>query len=102
MGKVNKRKKGKFFKRNKIAIFFFGVLFVYLSVTIISQEKNLRDLRQEQKELQAIVNNLKEEKKKMEKKVEESSELEFIEKTAREKLKMVKPNEIIYIIQDEE
>jgi cell division protein FtsB len=38
----------------------------------------------------------------MKKLIEESENPEFIEKIAREKLKMVKQNEIIYIIQDKE
>lgn len=102
MKKGNKRKKGIFFRRNKISILFFTILFLYLSVTVVGQERSMRDLQHEQRELQEIVDNLKKEKSEKEKMVEESSKPEFIEKTAREKLKMVKPNEIIYIIQDRE
>ena len=100
MVKKNKRKKGSFFRRNKIAILILGVLLVYLSVTIINQEIKLRALQEEGKELQEIVVKLEKKLNDMEKKVGESESPEFIEKTAREKLKMVKPNEIIYIIQD--
>lgn len=100
MVKKNKRKKGSFFRRNKIAILVIGVLLGYLSVTIINQEIKLRALQEEGRQLQEVVGKLEKELGNMEKKVEESENLEYIEKTAREKLKMVKPNEIIYIIQD--
>lgn len=100
MVKKSKRKKGSFFRRNKIAILVIGVLLGYLSVTIINQEIKLRALQEEGRQLQEVVVKLEKELGNMEKKVEESENLEYIEKTAREKLKMVKPNEIIYIIQD--
>ncbi|MCG8541335.1 MAG: septum formation initiator family protein [Clostridia bacterium] len=100
MERNNKRKKGSFFRRNKIAILFLSILIVYLSITIANQQGKLKDLQREEKELQSIANDLKSEVKEIEKRAEESTSLEFVEKTAREKLKMVKQNEIIYIIQD--
>tara|TARA_B100000965_G_scaffold352108_1_gene327104 strand:+ start:720 stop:1037 length:318 start_codon:yes stop_codon:yes gene_type:complete len=101
MSRNSKRKKGSFVKRNRIAILVLSFLLLYLSITIVNQEMKLRDLQQEGDQLQNRVDELNKEVSKMEKKVEESASLEFIEKTAREKLKMVKQNEIIYIIQDE-
>lgn len=101
MSRNSKRRKGSFLKRNRIAILFLSCLLVYLSITIVNQETKLRDLKNEGEQLQKTVDELKEEVSKMEKKVEESASLEFVEKVAREKLKMVKQNEIIYIIQDE-
>lgn len=101
MSRNSKRKKGSFLKRNRIAILVLSCLLLYLSITIVNQEVKLRDLQSEGDQLQDKVDELNKEVSEMEKKVEESSSLEFIEKTAREKLKMVKQNEIIYIIQDE-
>lgn len=101
MNRNSKRKKGSFLKRNRIAILVLSCLLLYLSITIVNQEVKLRDLQSEGDQLQDKVDELNKEVSEMEKKVEESSSLEFIEKTAREKLKMVKQNEIIYIIQDE-
>ncbi|SHK21708.1 FtsB family cell division protein [Paramaledivibacter caminithermalis] len=100
MAKKNKRRKGSFLKRNRISIAFIVMLIVYLSVTMVNQEMKLRDLEKEENQLQQRAATLKKELSDMEKKIEESESLEFIEKVAREKLKMVKPNEIIYIIQD--
>lgn len=101
MGRNSKRRKGSFLKRNRIAIVFLGCLLIYSSITIVNQEIKLRDLRDEEKQLQKKVGELQNKVSEMEKKVEESTSLEFIEKIAREKLKMVKQNEIIYIIQKE-
>ncbi|WP_432404960.1 FtsB family cell division protein [Wukongibacter sp. M2B1] len=101
MNKNRKKRKGNFFKRNRIALLFLSCLLVYLSVTIVNQEMKLRDLQEEEKVLQKRVKKLKDEMSEMERKAQESTNPEFIEKTAREKLKMVKQNEIIYIIQDE-
>ncbi|MCT4565955.1 MAG: septum formation initiator family protein [Maledivibacter sp.] len=100
MAKRNKRKKGSFFRRNIIALLFFSVLLVYLSATIINQEMKLRASQKEGEQLQEIVAKLEKKLSRIEKEIEESGNPEFVEKTAREKLKMVKPNEIIYIIQD--
>ncbi|WP_432667503.1 septum formation initiator family protein [Wukongibacter baidiensis] len=101
MGKNRKKRKGSFLKRNRIALLFLGGLLAYLSITIVNQEIKLRDLQKEETQLQKRADQLKEEVSEMEKKSKESANPEFIEKTAREKLKMVKQNEIIYIIQDE-
>ena len=100
MEKNNKRKKMSFLRRNKIAIIFLSILLAYLSITTVSQQMKLKDLENKEKQLQKRVESLKEELSEIEKKLEESTELDFIEKTAREKLKMVKQNEHIYIIQD--
>lgn len=101
MSRNSKRKKGSFFKRNRIAIIVLGSLMVYSLITIVNQEMKLRDLHSQERQLQKKFEELKTEVSETEKKVEESTSLEFIEKLAREKLKMVKRNEIIYIIQDE-
>ncbi len=101
MSRSNKRKKVSFLKRNKIAIIVLTCLLLYLSITIVNQEIKLRDLQIEGDQLQSELDELSKEVSEIEKKVEEGTSLEFIEKTAREKLKMVKQNEIIYIIQDE-
>ena len=100
MIRKNKRKKGSFFKRNGIALLFLAVLLGYLSFTIINQEIKLRALRKEGDQIEKTVEELKKKLSGMEKKIEESGNPQFIEKAARERLKMVKQNEIIYIIQD--
>jgi len=101
MKKRNKRRKRSFFKRNKIGIIIFGVLFIYLAITMIKQEIKLNELLLEEQQKLQQIDKLKKEIVEMEKKINESENLDFIEKVAREKLKMVKPNEIIYILHDD-
>jgi cell division protein FtsL len=97
-----KKKKGSFFKRNKIGLILIGILIAYLSITMINQQIKLNQLMKEEKQAQERVEELKQKVSEMKKLIEESENPEFIEKIAREKLKMVKQNEIIYIIQDKE
>ncbi|RKD20925.1 cell division protein FtsL [Caminicella sporogenes DSM 14501] len=97
---MKKMKKKSFLKRNRIHIIICLILFIYLSITMIKQEIKIRELKNEEKQALKQVNELKMKIKDMKKNIEKSDSKEFVEKVAREKLKMVKPNEIIYIIQD--
>lgn len=73
---------------------------IYISTALISQEFQYRKLLQEESDYQAKIESLNEEIERLESKLESSQDPHAIEKIAREKLKMVKPNEIIYIIQE--
>ncbi len=98
---MRKSKKG-FLKRNKIIIVFFFVFFLYVSYTIISNEAKYKELKVEEENYNKEIARLKEEIETLKIEIEKSQSHEIIEKIAREKLKMVKPNEIIYIIQDDD
>ncbi len=71
-------------------------------MTLVRQEIKLRELRYEESNLLSEVEKLNEDIVELEVELEESGDIAYVEKIAREKLKMVKSNEIIYIIQDEE
>jgi len=77
------------------------VFAIYVSTALISQELHYRKLLQEQADYYTKIETLNEEIERLESKLESSQDPRAIEKIAREKLKMVKPNEIIYIIQEE-
>lgn len=98
---MRKSKKG-FFKRNKIIIVFFIIFFIYIGYTVISNEAKYKELKAEEENYNKEIAILKEEIESLKIEIEKSQSHEMIEKIAREKLKMVKPNEIIYIIQDKE
>jgi len=98
---MKKSKKG-FLKRNKIIIVFFIIFFVYIGYTVISNESRYKELKTEEENYNEEITVLKEEIESLKIEIEKSQSHEIIEKIAREKLKMVKPNEIIYIIQDNE
>ncbi len=95
-------KKRFFFRRNQITIVFLIVFMVYVSVTFVRQEIKLRELRFEESNLISKIQTLNTDITNLEIEIEETAGLAYVEKLAREKLKMVKSNEIIYIIQEQE
>lgn len=95
------RKKTVAVKRNKYLIIFMVVFLSYIGYTVVKTEIKIQELKANEAVLKEELNKLTEEKDSLTKQLEDSKSLESIEKIAREKLKMVKPNEVIYIIQDE-
>lgn len=94
-------RRNHFFKRNQITLVILMVFLAYVSVTLVRQEIVLREVQYEEAEKLAEIEQLTTEVEKLEERIEEADDMAYIEKIAREKLKMVKSNEIIYIIQDE-
>ena len=91
----------KIFKRHKLIILVFVVVFIYFSYNYFRQEIKLQELSQEKylkkvelQEKDAEVNKLRQDLK-------EVKSNENISRLAREKLKMVYPGEVLYIIEDE-
>lgn len=78
------------------------VFAIYVSTALISQELQYRKLLTEEAEFLMEIESLNEEIERLESRLENNQDPQAIEKIAREKLKMVKPNEIIYIIQENE
>ncbi|MEA3423696.1 MAG: septum formation initiator family protein, partial [Bacillota bacterium] len=72
----------------------------YISYVVISQEMKYRELINDRDEYNLEIEELKKSIDKLYDVIEEISTPEYIEKTAREKLQMVKPDEIIYMIKD--
>lgn len=99
---MGKRKSNK--KRKGISIFhiILAVLSVYVVVTFINQEFVIRDLNKQNKVADTDLKDLKENIKNLEKKIDKSETVEYIERIAREELDMVKPNEIIYKDKDKQ
>jgi len=92
-----KTKKKKF----NIYIFIFK-LFVFFILcssiySVISQGMVIREYKRQIKSLNEQIKQEDEEIKKVKGEIESYKTDEYIEKVAREKLKMVKPGEIIYI-----
>ena len=83
-------------KKSKLGLVLLMVIFIYFAYTAVGQQKILymKDV-----ELKKVQSEIDEETKKNEKLKEEQEELnsdEFVEKTAREKLGMVKKGERVY------
>jgi len=92
----NKRKKSKV-KRNRPLFLIVLVILLYVSWILISQRIKLQELTKQEEELQKKVEQLKEEEQRLAEERELLNDPKYIERVARERLKMVKPNEIIYI-----
>ncbi|HHY90580.1 MAG TPA: cell division protein FtsL [Clostridiales bacterium] len=76
---------------------FLLLIICYVAGIFINQRIQLHELNQERAALQKQVNQLKKEISRLENDKKRADDPEYIEKVAREELKMVKPNEIIYI-----
>lgn len=95
------KKKSVVVKRNKYLILFLVVFMGYIGYSVVQTEIKIQELKSREATLKEELIKLTEEKDTLTKQLEESKSLESIERIAREKLKMVKPNEVIYIIQEE-
>jgi cell division protein DivIC len=88
-------------KLSKGMILVFGVLyFSFLGFQYLKIEQKFIELEERQELLYNQVATLTEQKEDLQEQLKTSQNLETIERIAREKLKMVKPNEYIYVIQD--
>lgn len=88
-------------KLGKIIIITFAILFfTFLGFQYIKIEQKFVELEERQEHLNEQITLLTKEKDELQERLKNSQNLETIEKIAREKLKMVKPNEYIYVIRD--
>jgi cell division protein FtsB len=90
----------KILKRHKLIIIIFVVVFVYFSYNYFKQEIKLQELSQENHEKKIEIQKIDNKIERFEKDLKNVKSNENISKIAREKLKMVYPNEILYIIED--
>lgn len=88
----------KFIKRNSLLIIILIIFVVYFVYTMYITDLKLEEYQATQTELNTEISGLESEIKKQKDELAYSQTTEAIEKIAREKLKMVKPNEIIYMI----
>ncbi len=75
---------------------------VILAVFVGMSVKNVLELSLEQHQLKKENASLKEKKAALEKEFENINDKDYIEEQARKQLNMVKPGEIVYIIEGEE
>lgn len=91
MGKRKKRRRLRMFH---IVLFF---LLFYISAIILNQRKLMNNLQGKKMDIEEEIHIIQGDIDSLNREIESSDSLEFIEKTAREELGMVKPREIIYI-----
>lgn len=95
------KKRKSVLSRNKYLILFLIVFMGYVSYSVFNTEIRIHELKAKEAALQDELQKLSVEKEQLLKDLEESRSLESIERIAREKLKMVKPNEVIYVIKED-
>lgn len=91
----------KFLRKNKYILIALIALTVYMGYILVRQEAKYRELVAERDAYNAQIETLRETIGQLSEQIEEISTPEYIEKMAREKLQMVKPDEIIYILEDQ-
>lgn len=97
-----KRKKS-FFKRHMIAIVFLLIVAMYSAYSTYNKAQTLKSLELISQERIENIRTLKEEVRQLESSLEQVSTLEFVERYAREKFKMVHPDEVYFqMIYDED
>lgn len=88
--------------KTKIIILVLVMLFLlYFGVQVIQQNQHMKALEKERLEYEQEIEALNLKIIDLKDKIDNKNSDEYIEKMAREKLKMVKPDEIIYIIKEE-
>ncbi|MGN0658142.1 MAG: septum formation initiator family protein [Emergencia sp.] len=78
------------------------VIVIVLIAVLGMSIKNVFSLRAEQKELEQKNKELNTEKEALQEELKNVNELEYIEEQARIQLKLIKPGEILYILEDED
>lgn len=90
--------KGPKFKIRHILLLLFVLYFIS---TLIFQQLKLIELKREEENLRASINEALQEKQRLMKEIELLNDKSYIEKIAREQLRLVKPGEFIYVISDD-
>lgn len=91
---MRKKRKRKGFR---LKHFIIILIIFWLGKTLISQSMMMKELNQRKEQKQEEISKLEKEIKELEAEIENKDSLEFVEKVAREELRLVKPREIIYI-----
>lgn len=96
-----KKMKRKFFKRNRVTILIILIILGYYAYNMYQTDLKLKEYKEAQVELRSEIESLERDINRLADEYAYSQTPEAVEKIAREKLKMVKPNEIIYLIKGE-
>ena len=99
--RIEERRKKRIKRINHIRMAIFAVV-VILAVVVGMSVKSVLELSLEQHRLKKENVSLKEKKAALEQEFQNINDKSYIEKQAREQLNMVKPGEIVYIIEEEQ
>jgi len=93
-----KKKRSKFIRRNRLTLLLLILVGFYFVYNMVQADQKLQELEVTKAELNENITDLEHEINRLEDEYAYSKTPEAVEKIAREKLKMVKPDEIIYLI----
>lgn len=97
-----KRKNKQMDQRTKIVFFFVMVFVIAMSVSYLGLYRQSRELKKEEKQVEADIRDAKKEKKELKDKKEYVKTKEFIEKMATEKFGLLYPGEYLLKADEEE
>lgn len=101
MDKIEERRKQRIKRINHLRMGIFAVVII-LAFVVGMSVKNVLELSLEQHQLKQENAELKEKKAALEKEFENINDKSYIEEQARKQLNMVKPGEIVYIIEEDQ
>ncbi len=93
-----RRRKRKF----RFGHFILLLLIFWLGKTLISQSLMMKELNSTKEQYEEEITQLEEDIEELQNEIKNKDSLEFVEKVARDELKLVKPREIIYIDKNKE
>ena len=97
-----KRKNKQMDQRTKIVFFFVLVFVIAMSVSYLGLYRQSREMKKEEKQVEADIRDAKKEKKELKDKKEYVKTKEFIEKMATEKFGLLYPGEYLLKADEEE
>lgn len=86
--------------RNRLLMGLVVLFLIYIGAIFVRQEVSIRQLKAEEIQVKAQLSSLNEEIQLLQEDLEASQSLSYVEKIAREKLKMVKPDEVVYVLKE--
>ena len=101
MDKIEERRKQRIKRINHLRMGIFAVVII-LAFVVGMSVKNVLELSLEQHQLKQENAELKEKKAALEREFENINDKSYIEEQARKQLNMVKPGEIVYIIEEDQ
>lgn len=100
MDKIEERRQQRIKRINHLRMGIFAVVII-LAFVVGMSVKNVLELSYEQHQLKQENASLKEKKAALEREFENINDKNYIEEQARKQLNMVKPGEIVYIIEED-
>jgi cell division protein DivIC len=95
VGEMNKRE--NFTGQYAVVSIFLVLTILSMGYGVVDQALRVKEYKEEMKSLRSQINKVDEDIRELQENKKYINEDEYIEKIAREKLNMVKPEEIIYI-----